>query len=305
MTGRQRACRGAGFRTALCRAPGAAPGPRPPRSPLPPARPCATTCRAPAPAAPPHRRGRGRRRTGRPPDRADRAPGRPWPRGAAPAAAAASPSSRAGAAAPDAGGPVLLDVREGVAQMGREPEQRSGGNRPPPRPGRARQGERHRRGERAEPDRVRHPGEHRRLQPQVVEPGGGDRGEVHRTGENTAGQGERYAQDERDRRRGPHRADRDHAVGHRLPRRPARASRPASNASLHQPTESWPVSTATPTSASRAEERPAPTARAQASAVTATTGPGWQARARPAARPGHRTAVADVLAPSMASIGRS
>ncbi|CAM5644335.1 hypothetical protein SCALM49S_04887 [Streptomyces californicus] len=41
-----------------------------------------------------------------------------------------------------------------------------------------------------------------------------------------------------------------------FPRRPARASRRASYASLHQPTESWPVSTAAVTSAAWAPSSP-------------------------------------------------
>ncbi len=76
-----------------------------------------------------------------------------------------------------------------------------------------------------------------------------------------------------------------------FPRRPARASRRASYASLHQPTESWPVSTAAVTSAAWAPSSPAPTARAQASAVTASAGPGWHARASPTSGP-RRTAPA-------------
>lgn len=72
-----------------------------------------------------------------------------------------------------------------------------------------------------------------------------------------------------------------------LPRRPAARSRCASNASLHQPTDNCPVSTARAVSTQRAALWPAVTASAVVSAVTATTGPGWQDPISPAVRPAH------------------
>ncbi len=67
-----------------------------------------------------------------------------------------------------------------------------------------------------------------------------------------------------------------------LPIRPAAASLAASTASLHQPTESWPVSTASATGTAPGSPRPASTTSAVTRTVTATAGPGWHARASPA-----------------------
>lgn len=71
--------------------------------------------------------------------------------------------------------------------------------------------------------------------------------------------------------------------------RPAALSRAASTASLLQPMDNCPASTAVVARTQPYASCPAATASPATSRVTATVGPGWQAAARAAARRGHRT----------------
>ena len=169
-----------------------------------------------------------RRRGGPSPGAAAGGSGRGRGRGRAVAASPRTPVARS----PRMSGRTL-------ARCAPQPSSAAGENGPPGRPRVARQPQGHERRQRAEPHRVGQPGQHVRLQPEVVGPGRGDAGEM----DGARPPGLRRA---RAARRAPGRRSRRPTPSGRSPRRPRRAcrvrpaavSRPASTASLHQPTES-------------------------------------------------------------------
>ena len=81
--------------------------------------------------------------------------------------------------------------------MGTDPEQGAGRGRPPRSPdvGRA---ERDERGQCAERDGVREPGDRGRLEPEVVRPGAGDEEQMHQAGRDPVGERERDGDDQHD-----------------------------------------------------------------------------------------------------------